>query len=134
MLGNKTMRAYLNEAYISNVDEYSLKNNVYEIVLKAIKSNKINVDNGKYDLLTMDHFVVSQQIIHIENTDFYLHYLLNTGVKTNDVSHAIYSYSIDSHTKSKMFIIDKASRHSLFVFNEPFDVSGLVDIIYQKAR
>ena len=73
MADKKDMRSYLNDAYIHNRDEYSLKNDVYKIVTDDIKYNNVNINNDKYDLVTMDDFVVNQQIINIDNVDYYLH-------------------------------------------------------------
>lgn len=134
MADKKDMRSYLNDAYIHNRDEYSLKNDVYKIVTDDIKYNNVNINNDKYDLVTMDNFVVNQQIINIDNVDYYLHYLWNTGVVARDKSHAIYTFSINANTKMKMFVIDKNTRHSLFVFKERFDVLGITDLIRKKQE
>ena len=68
------------------------------------------------------------QLIQPKNSDFYLHYMLNTGVraKTND---ATYTSGIDSVYSSKIYIVDKASHRPLYVFYDKFSVSGLFDVI-----
>ena len=128
MQNKKTMRAYLNEAYIANRNEYSLRADVYLRVVDEIEQNKVRVDDDKYDMRTPNGFVVSHQDILIKNSDFYLHYMLNTGVraKTND---ATYTSGIDSVYSSKIYIVDKASHRPLYVFYDKFSVSGLFDVI-----
>lgn len=118
-------------SYLPYGTKHDESNDIFRLIYNVISNNNLKVvDFG--DTLTQDNYVIHEKHILIENSDYYLSYMQNTGKKSKDLTKV--HCNMNSNLRSALNIINTKNSSIVYSFTKAAQISGLLGQIRQKQR
>lgn len=110
---------------------YNESNDMFRIVYNAVSENNVRVtDYGNF--LTDDNYIIHEKHIIIENSNYYLSYMKNTGKQGQDAS--IAHCDMDSNLRSVLMVKNTQTLDTIYSFTKAAQISGLLNTIRLKQK